>query len=332
MQKFKNRKILFLLVLICLLVLTASPVWAIKIKCESGDEVECPETTGIFAGLSLNPCRCCGDCELNDFLRLGINIGKIILSWSGVALLVVFIVGGIMWMTSGGAAEKISQGKKWITNGVVGLIIILFAYTFISWLGGVLQVGEKKKLEFEVEVKKEPQKVEEKKGPAEEKLKTCVAPTKDPASWWTAKNPCQDEEIGLVAMYQRYLNKWGYNCGEENGVYGASTEACTQVFQRDYSLKDIDGIVGSETWGAFKKVVDCVSEGEDYFCRKKDEECADNAKAISSLPCPGKKTCCRLKCEKRGSTYRCRDRDLCNPETIILNLCPGGVNNVCCKL
>jgi hypothetical protein len=40
----------------------------------------------------------------------------------------VIIYGGYLWMTAGGKEEQVTQAKKWITNSVIGLIIIGFAY------------------------------------------------------------------------------------------------------------------------------------------------------------------------------------------------------------
>ena len=65
------------------------------------------------------------------------TIGKIInvaLSLLGVVVLVIIIYGGFLWMTAGGNDEKVSEAKKWIFGGIIGLVIILSAYAIASFV------------------------------------------------------------------------------------------------------------------------------------------------------------------------------------------------------
>jgi len=59
-------------------------------------------------------------------------IGAIIgtfLSFLGIIFLCLIIYGGFIWMTSRGNEIKVLKAKKIITQAVVGLIIILSAYS-----------------------------------------------------------------------------------------------------------------------------------------------------------------------------------------------------------
>ena len=65
------------------------------------------------------------------------TIGRIInvaLSLLGVIVLVIIIYGGFLWMTAGGNDEKVSEAKKWIFGGIIGLVIILSAYAIASFV------------------------------------------------------------------------------------------------------------------------------------------------------------------------------------------------------
>jgi hypothetical protein len=62
------------------------------------------------------------------------RIVKIILSFLGLIGLIIIIIGGFLWMTSGGVPEKISKAKKLIINGLIGLLIIVFAYAVVSFI------------------------------------------------------------------------------------------------------------------------------------------------------------------------------------------------------
>ncbi|KKS94359.1 MAG: hypothetical protein UV70_C0002G0068 [Parcubacteria group bacterium GW2011_GWA2_43_13] len=64
---------------------------------------------------------------------------NIFLGFLGLIALILIIYAGIIWMTSGGNQDKISQAKKIMINGVIGLAIILGAAVianFIFWLIG----------------------------------------------------------------------------------------------------------------------------------------------------------------------------------------------------
>lgn len=55
------------------------------------------------------------------------RIINIVLGFIGLIVLIIVIVAGIEWMTSGGNSDKISSAKKRMIAGVIGLAIILGA-------------------------------------------------------------------------------------------------------------------------------------------------------------------------------------------------------------
>jgi hypothetical protein len=65
------------------------------------------------------------------------TVGKIInvaLSLLGIIVLVIIVYGGFLWMTAGGNDERVSEAKKWIFGGIIGLVIILSAYAIASFV------------------------------------------------------------------------------------------------------------------------------------------------------------------------------------------------------
>lgn len=56
----------------------------------------------------------------------------------GVIVLGIIIYAGFLWMTAGGDDDKVAQAKKWIFNGVVGLVIILSSYALTAFIIGKL--------------------------------------------------------------------------------------------------------------------------------------------------------------------------------------------------
>ncbi|MFH1789897.1 MAG: hypothetical protein ABH832_02405 [bacterium] len=65
--------------------------------------------------------------------RITVSLGiKVILSTLGVIFFVLTIYAGFLWMTAGGNEEQIEKSKKLLKRAVIGLIIILSAYS-ITW-------------------------------------------------------------------------------------------------------------------------------------------------------------------------------------------------------
>lgn len=61
-----------------------------------------------------------------------------VLSFVGVAFLILMIYGGILWMTSQGSTDQIKKAKGILINGVIGLVIVIFAYAVTAYIGNTL--------------------------------------------------------------------------------------------------------------------------------------------------------------------------------------------------
>ena len=60
---------------------------------------------------------------------IAITIVTYALGFVGLIFLIVTLVSGFQWMTSGGNEEKISEAKKRLQYAIIGLVVILAAYT-----------------------------------------------------------------------------------------------------------------------------------------------------------------------------------------------------------
>lgn len=58
-----------------------------------------------------------------------------------IVCVVVIIVGGINYMTSGGDAGKVKTAKNTILYGLIGLVICVMAFAIVNWLIGVINAG-----------------------------------------------------------------------------------------------------------------------------------------------------------------------------------------------
>ena len=62
------------------------------------------------------------------------NVVKAILGIVGSLALVMFIYGGIIWMTSSGNAEQVTKGKNIVIWATIGLVVIFSAYALVSFV------------------------------------------------------------------------------------------------------------------------------------------------------------------------------------------------------
>jgi len=64
-------------------------------------------------------------------------IGSIIgyaLSFIGIIFMVLVLYGGYLWMTSFGNEQKVEKAKELIIGAVIGLVIIVAAYTITTFV------------------------------------------------------------------------------------------------------------------------------------------------------------------------------------------------------
>lgn len=57
---------------------------------------------------------------------------------AGLAFTTYFVIGGITWITAGGDKDKVDRAKKYMTNGAIGLIIIVASYAIVGIVSLVL--------------------------------------------------------------------------------------------------------------------------------------------------------------------------------------------------
>ncbi len=70
------------------------------------------------------------------------RVVKGVLGISGSLALIMFIYGGIIWLTSGGSPERIKKGKNTLIWAVIGMAIIFSAYMAVDLVIRALSSGE----------------------------------------------------------------------------------------------------------------------------------------------------------------------------------------------
>ncbi|MEK7570209.1 MAG: hypothetical protein AAB515_02110 [Patescibacteria group bacterium] len=73
-----------------------------------------------------------GNCTLNDFLQLFINLFGWMLYIISILAVVMFFIGGGTLLTSAGSEERVRTGKAILTNTVIGIAIALGSWLIIN--------------------------------------------------------------------------------------------------------------------------------------------------------------------------------------------------------
>ncbi len=72
-----------------------------------------------------------GNLEMYQIIA---NAIKLVLGIVGVLALIMFIYGGILWMTSGGNVEQVKKGKNTLVWATLGLAIVFFSYSLVTFI------------------------------------------------------------------------------------------------------------------------------------------------------------------------------------------------------
>ncbi len=59
------------------------------------------------------------------------NVIQAIIALAGVALFIMFLIGGFSFLFSGGDPKKLESARGTITNAIIGLIVIVAAYIIL---------------------------------------------------------------------------------------------------------------------------------------------------------------------------------------------------------
>ena len=77
-----------------------------------------------------------GNCTPCDFLQIFVNGSNIIVGLTGVFGVLMFVYGGIVMITAYGNEARITWGKNILISTVVGIFIVLLAWSFIKIIIG----------------------------------------------------------------------------------------------------------------------------------------------------------------------------------------------------
>ena len=114
---FSMKKIIISIVFFSLLLIPFSS----QLLAVGNDKIETTATTFTNPMPDVN--------SVNDLIGKVINA---IMGFIGSLALLMFVFGGLTWMTSGGSQEKVKKGKDIVIWSALGLIVIFSAYAITN--------------------------------------------------------------------------------------------------------------------------------------------------------------------------------------------------------
>ena len=81
-----------------------------------------------------------GFAKLSDLVIVFANIVAVVATFAGFAVLIMFIRGGVAYITAQGDQKALTSARATLTWAVVGLIVILSAYIIISIIVGFVAI------------------------------------------------------------------------------------------------------------------------------------------------------------------------------------------------
>ncbi len=108
----------------------------------SGGQGNCPDGLTSVNGLCLAPNQFkTGIAGSTTLVGLLTKIIEFLLTFSGIIAVVMLVIGGYWYMASGGNEEQAEKGKKTIINFVLGLVVIIMAYSLVTIISNTLQAN-----------------------------------------------------------------------------------------------------------------------------------------------------------------------------------------------
>ena len=80
-----------------------------------------------------------GFCASDNLTDLLYNIIQFLLGLAGAIAVLVLIVGGFWYITSGGNEEQAEKGKKAIINALIGVVVIVLSYAIVTIIYNTLK-------------------------------------------------------------------------------------------------------------------------------------------------------------------------------------------------
>jgi cytochrome bd-type quinol oxidase subunit 2 len=123
MQNLKNKLLVFTTSIFVVFSLSPAMVLA-----DARSQIQCGanNAAGVDCNAQTNP-----ETDVNSTIKNVINLLSVLV---GVVAVIMLILGGFRYITSGGTAEKVSNAKNTLVYAIVGLVIVALAQVIVRFV------------------------------------------------------------------------------------------------------------------------------------------------------------------------------------------------------
>lgn len=104
-------------------------------RCGEGTGAERLAQSSAYGPFLCGVCNTCiesGNCTLADTMIVVGNVGNFLLGLVGSLALLMFVIGGVTYLTSQGSPDKVKKGTQFITAAAIGIGISLGAFVILG--------------------------------------------------------------------------------------------------------------------------------------------------------------------------------------------------------
>lgn len=106
-----------------------------------------PAPSRAPTGLVLPSCVSDGDCQLDDIIQTGVNFANFLFGISGAIFLAIFVYAGILYLTAGGAGDRVGKAKKMLTQATIGMLLVVGAGVLVTFIYNAFRGGSSDRCE-----------------------------------------------------------------------------------------------------------------------------------------------------------------------------------------
>ena len=110
----------------------ANPVSVIAQSCPEGTKLD------TSSGLCLPELKTGGIAGSQNFGQLATSILELLFVVVGILAVMFIIIGGYQYITSHGNEEQAEKGKRTLINSIIGLVVVILAYTIVTVIANTL--------------------------------------------------------------------------------------------------------------------------------------------------------------------------------------------------
>lgn len=100
-------------------------------------QAACPTGTSAVNGICV-PTKQTTGLDNRSVENVVINVTQVVTGIIGVLAILMIVVSGVMYITSGGDQNRVDTAKRMLTYSIVGLVVALLAFTIVSTISGAL--------------------------------------------------------------------------------------------------------------------------------------------------------------------------------------------------